>query len=97
MSKQHLHNDEEPPSEEGEQQSRVKEPVPIVKMSLARNIVLRPDTRINVPMISAYRKWLRAEQRMADLLADTTTSKSFVQMRLAATAGAEEYVVVKQF
>lgn len=95
MSKQHLHN-EEPPSGEGERQSRVKEHVPTAKLSLARNIVLRPDTRINVPMISAYRKWLRAEQRMADLLADTTASKSFVQMRLAATAGAEEYVV-KQF
>lgn len=95
ISKQHLHN-EEPPSEEGERKPRVKEPVSIVKMSLARKIILKPDTRINVPMISAYRKWLRAEQRMADLLADTTAKKSFVQMRLAAMAGAEEYVV-KQF
>lgn len=92
MSKQHLHN-EEPPSEEGERKLRVKEPVSIVKMSLARKIILKPDTRINVPMISAYRKWLRAEQRMADLLADATAKKSFVQMRLAAMAGAEEYVV----
>lgn len=95
MSKQHLNN-EEPPSEEGEQKPRVKEPVPNVKMSLARNIVMKPDTPVNVPMISAYRKWLRAEQRMANLLADTTASKSFVQMRLAAMAGAEEYVF-KQF
>ena len=91
MSKQHLHN-EEPPSA-GEQSSNVEEPAPIVKLSLARDIVLKPHTRINVPLISAYRKWLKAEQRMADLLADTTTGKSFVQMRLAATAGAEEYVV----
>ena len=80
MSKQHLHN-EEPPSAE------------IVKLSLARKIVLKPHTRIDVPLISAYRKWLKAEQRMAELLADTTTGKSFAQMRLAAAAGAEEYVV----
>lgn len=91
MSKQHLHN-EEPPSAEGERPSRVEKRAPIVKLSLARNIVWKPDTRINVPMISAYRKWLKAEQRMADLLADTTTGKSFVQLRLAATAGAEECV-----
>lgn len=95
MSKQHLKN-EEPPSEEGEQKPSVKAPVPRVKMLLARNIVVKPDTPVNVPMISAYRKWLRAEQRMADLLADTTASKSFVPMRLAAMAGAEEYVF-KQF
>lgn len=92
MSKQHLHN-EEPPSAEEERPSKVEEPAPIVKLSLARSIVLKPDARINVPLISAYRKWLKAEQRMADLLADTTTGKSFAQMRLAATAGAEEYVV----
>lgn len=88
MSKQHMHN-EEPPSA-GERPSKFEEPAPIVKLSLARNIVLRPDTRLNVPLLSAYRKWLKAEQRMADLLADTTTEKSFMQMRLAATAGAEE-------
>lgn len=95
MSKQHLSN-EEPPSEEGEQKPTVKAAVPKVKMLLARNIVVKADTPVNVPMISAYRKWLRAEQRMADLLADTTASKSFVPMRLTAMAGAEEYVV-KQF
>lgn len=92
MSKQHLHN-EEPPSAESERSSNVEKPAPIVKLSLARKIILKPHTRIDVPLISAYRKWLKAEQRMADLLADTTTGKSFVQMHLAAAAGAEEYVV----
>lgn len=95
MSKQHLHN-EESSSKEGERPSEVEEPTSSVKLSLARNIILKPDTRLNVPLISAYRKWLKAEQRMVDLLADTTTGKSFAQMHLAATAGAEEYVV-KQF
>lgn len=89
MSKQHLHN-EEPPSVEGERSSNVEEPAQIVKMSLAMDLVLKPNTRINVPLISAYRKWLKAEQRMTNLLADTTTGKSFIQMRLAATVGAEE-------
>lgn len=95
MSKQHLNN-EEPPSEEEEHKPRVKEAVPNVKMSLGRSIVIKRDTPVNVPMISAYRKWLRAEQRMANLLADTTASEAFMPMRLAAMAGAEEYVV-KQF
>lgn len=92
MSKQHLRN-EEPSSAEGLRTSKADEPAPIFKQSLARNIVLKPDARLNVPLISAYRKWLRAEQRMADLLTDTTTGKSFVQMCVAATAGAEEFVV----
>lgn len=92
MSKQHLNN-EEPTSEEGEQKPRAKEAVPKIQMSLGRSIVIKRDTPVNVPMISAYRKWLRAEQRMANLLADTTASKAFLPMRLAAMAGAEEYVV----
>ena len=103
ISKQHLNNNnnnEEPPSvvHEGEQQKpRVKESVPNVKMSLGRTIVIKRDTPVNVPMISAYRKWLRAEQRMANLLADTTASKTFMPLRLAAMAGAEEYVFVCLF
>lgn len=100
MSKQHLNNNDEPASPspsvvEGEQEQKPrvkKEPVPNVKMSLGRTIVIKRDTPVNVPMISAYRKWLRAEQRMANLLADTTPSKTFMPMRLAAMAGAEEYV-----
>lgn len=95
MSKQHLNN-EEPPSKEGEQKPKVKEAVPNLRMSFGRSIVIKRDTPVNVPLISAYRKWLRAEQRMADLLADINAKKAFLPMRLAAMAGAEEYVV-KQF
>lgn len=95
MSKQHL-NSEEPPSKEGEQKPKVKEAVPNLRMSFGRSIVIKRDTPVNVPLISAYRKWLRAEQRMADLLADINAKKAFLPMRLAAMAGAEEYVV-KQF
>lgn len=95
MSKQHLNN-EEPPSKEGEQKPKVKEAVPNLRMSLGRSIVIKRDSPVNVPLISAYRKWLRAEQRMADLLADINAKKAFLPMRVAAMAGAEEYVV-KQF
>lgn len=95
ISKQHLNN-EEPPSKEGEQKPKVKEAVPNLRMSFGRSIVIKRDTPVNVPLISAYRKWLRAEQRMADLLADINAKKAFLPMRLAAMAGAEEYVV-KQF
>lgn len=70
----------------------VEQPVPPAHFSLARQVVFPMQITINVPLVLSFKRWLREEQGMLNLLIDTTDNPSFTPLCLIARASAEEQV-----